>query len=165
MTIKHHHAAAIEVGDDKITITRVKTSWEAVVLIFSGYIFFLLNGWKSAVITLLITLAAMVGVFVLGYQYYTAKANSVEFKEASPIKPHKVGMNFSLVPEARAAVIAKGDSIIWDGEFWGMKDTDFEIYKVSEQPVILIHDKVTGHTDQMTVPTLQDRIQKNRSKK
>ena len=65
----------------------------------------------------------------------------------------------------RAAVIAKGDSIIWDGEFWGMKDTDFEIYKVSEQPVILIHDKVTGHTDQMTVPTLQDRIQKNRSKK
>jgi len=148
----------------KITITEATSAWEAVMFMFSGYAYFWMHGWKMRIGVALVTFFAIAGVFVGGFQYYQARVNSVDFQDATPIKPKKISMNFSLMSEARAAEFAKGDSIIWDGDFWGMKDTDFEVFKVSGESIILIHDKVTHQTTQMNVPALQGQINKMRQK-
>jgi hypothetical protein len=99
---------------------------------------------------------AIVGVNIFSLQDY-ARSDKSTVKVATPASSQNLG--FQLIPEAVAGSL--GDSIKVNGVFWGMRDPNFECWKIAGKPTILLYGRSEGKMFSIDAPGLsQSRLQK-----
>ena len=131
-----------------VLLTEAKTTSEAMNFIFVGFKFFLMNHPAK---TMTVVLLMLFGPAYVAYQYYTS--DTVKTMDAEPTgKVATHSSNFSLMPEALAEdatlLYQDSDDIIINGQIYGKFDPEFTknvtIWKLKDQPVLLLHDKRGG---------------------
>jgi len=123
-----------------------KNDSEAIVSIVSGLVWFLRTHTKKTVIVLIVLFGAL-GIIL--NDYLDARQNKQTIDIAKPIGQT---VSFSFMPEALAGT--KGDSIVINGQFYGMIDKDFDCWKIQGRPIVLLHAKSDDLVLSVEVPKL-----------
>lgn len=109
-------------------ITTLNSSMEAIVMILSGVIYFLRKHTFKTILVILIFLA---GPVYITYEFFT-------IEKARIIEALPLGNNYSLIPELKAEQL--GDSILIKRKFYGWNDTNVKVWKVKNEPVVIIYN-------------------------
>lgn len=126
------------------TITHTDDIEEAVCMLFSGLLFFLVHHTKKTIITLMLICGA--NVYVV-FDYLTSDKITVE-----KLKP--LTSSISLFPET----YAKGEEnpIIIDGKYYGENDINYLIYKIKNSNEIIIYNKYLKTGFRYNIPALEE---------
>lgn len=121
-------------------IKQTDDATEAIVLIFSGLLFFLKNHTKKTIIAILLICGSIVYVV---FDYFTSDKINIE-----KLKPLT---EISIFPE----VFAQGkDAIIINGKYYGEADTNYLIYKIKNSNELIIYNKYLKTGYKFEIPAL-----------
>jgi len=114
---------------------------EAIVLIFSGLLFFLKNHTKKTIIAILLICGSIVYV---AFDYFNS--DKVKIKSLEPLT------EFSIFPN----LYAQGkDAIVLDGKYYGEADNNYLIYKIKNSNELIIYNKRTKSGYRFEIPALE----------
>jgi hypothetical protein len=115
---------------------------EAIVLIFSGLLFFLKNHTKKTIIAILLICGSIVYV---AFDYFTS--DKIKMERLKPLTEE-----ISLFPN----LYAQGKNpIIFDGKYYGEQDTDYIIYKLRYSDELIIYNKRLKYGYKIEIPALE----------
>ena|SRR3990167_681774 len=124
------------------TIQQTENVDEAMIMIFSGLLYFLKNHTKKTIIAILLICGSIVYV---AFDYF----NSDKIK----IKTLESLTEISLFPN----LYAQGkNAIIFDGKYYGESDTDYLIYKIKNTNDLIVYNKLLKSGFKYYIPALEE---------
>ena len=123
------------------TIQQTENVDEAMVMIFSGLLYFLKNHTKKTIIAILLICGSIVYV---AFDYFNS--DKVKVKTLEPLT------EISLFPN----LYAQGKNTIFlDGKYYGEADTDYIIYKIKNTNELIIYNKRLKSGYRYEIPALE----------
>jgi hypothetical protein len=136
----------------KFTIVQYDNPFDAAGSILSGLLYFWIN---HTIKTSILLIFMAVGPIYIGFSYFTTEKSKM--MEAKPIEAKPIGATFSLIDIAYAQT--KPENPIWiKGNVYGFADTTFKIWKLRDEPTILVWNTRTNAIFKVEIPSLGDEV-------
>lgn len=121
-------------------IKETENMTEAIIMIFSGLLYFLKNHTAKTIIAIVLICGSIIYV---AFDYFNS--DKVKVKSLEPLT------EFSIFPN----LYAQGkDPIILDGKYYGEADTDYLIYKLKNSDELIIYNKRLKSGYKFEIPAL-----------
>lgn len=125
----------------KYEITQTENVDEAIIMIFSGLLYFLKNHTKKTIIAILLICGSIVYV---AFDYFNS--DKIKVKTLEPLT------EISLFPN----LYAQGkDAIIIDGKYYGEEDKNYLVYKIKNSNELIIYNKRLKSGYKFEIPALE----------
>ena len=123
------------------TIQQTENVDEAMVMIFSGLLYFFKNHTKKTIIAILLICGSIVYV---AFDYFNS--DKVKVKTLEPLT--EIGLFSNLYAQGKNAIIL-------DGKYYGEADTDYIIYKIKNTNELIIYNKRLKSGYRYEIPALE----------